>query len=454
MSKINHDPRIKQAKQLIFDVIDEYQKMFISGIRPALSEKKISYQEALDAFSKLRGGNLFYPYLSSGIGKNGLVMLDDGSIKYDFINGIGAHWGHSSPDIISANLNAALQDTVMQGNLQQNQSSLSLSKRLCVLSNMDHCFLTTSGAMANENALKICFQNRFPAQRILAFERCFMGRTLALAQITDTAAYRTGLPPTLSVDYLPFYDENDHAGSIEKAMNVLNKYLLRYPNDYATMCFELIQGEGGYYSGHHEFFRSIMAKLKAHNIPILIDEIQTFGRTTSLFATQYFNLEHFVDIITIGKLSQVCATLYKSHLKPKPGLISQTFTGSTSAIETSLCILEHLTQGNFLGKQGQLAQLSEYFIQSLKMLEQKYPKKIQGPFGIGGMIAFTPLEGNKAIVLQILQRLFKEGVIGFLTGKHPTRIRFLPPFGCITKDDIDIVVSIIERVVCHGQYDS
>ena len=60
--------------------------------------------------------------------------------------------------------------------------------------------------MANENALKLLFHYQPRKTRILAFEGCFIGRTLALASITDKAKYRDGLPGTLSVDYLPFFD--------------------------------------------------------------------------------------------------------------------------------------------------------------------------------------------------------------------------------------------------------
>ena len=52
-----------------------------------------------------------------------------------------------------------------------------------------HGFLTSSGAMANENALKAIFQKQHPAHRLLAFEHCFAGRTLALSQVTDKAAF-------------------------------------------------------------------------------------------------------------------------------------------------------------------------------------------------------------------------------------------------------------------------
>ena len=38
----------------------------------------------------------------------------------------------------------------------------------------------------------------------MAFEHCFMGRTITLAQIIDKASYRTGLPTSIHIDYIPF----------------------------------------------------------------------------------------------------------------------------------------------------------------------------------------------------------------------------------------------------------
>ena len=163
-------------------------------------------------FQQFRGAKLFFPYLGSGIGKGSLVELADGSVKYDFISGIGVHhWGHSNATLVEASVDAALQDTVMQGNLQQNAQGAVLAQEILSAANaggatLSHCFFSTSGAMANENALKIIFQKKYPADRVLAFEGCFMGRTLALSAITDREEYRQGLPATLSVDYLPFFD--------------------------------------------------------------------------------------------------------------------------------------------------------------------------------------------------------------------------------------------------------
>ena len=146
------------------------------------------------------------------------LKLKDNSIKYDCIGGVGVHYaGHSNIDVIDSSIDAAIEDTVMQGNLQQSEYSYILTKKLCDLSNMDHCFLTSSGAMACENALKMAFHNKKNTNRVLAFKHCFMGRSLALCNITDKKQYRINLPKTLNVDYLPFYDPFNHEESIQRA---------------------------------------------------------------------------------------------------------------------------------------------------------------------------------------------------------------------------------------------
>lgn len=446
-SGFKKDPRVIQAKRLFNEAIQSCQAQIFS-VQPPRCEFKESYEKMLEDFNQIRGGKLYFPYLGSGIGRGPLVELLDGSIKYDMITGIGPHfWGHSYPPLMEAALDAALSDTPMQGHLLQNQEAFLLSELLVKSSGLDHCFLSSSGAMANENALKIAFQKKFPAYRILAFEKCFMGRTLSLAQITDKPGYREGLPTSLAIDYIPFFQSEDPEGSTKRAVQILHQYLDRYPRLHAVMCFELIQGEAGFNAGTTLFFSSLMDVLKEHEIPIFIDEIQTFGRTPQLFAFQHFQLEKYVDIVSIGKLSQVCATLFRTTLKPKSGLLSQTFTSSTVAIQTSYWIVQHLLSDQFFGNEGKLVKLHDRFEAHFKQLEKQFPENIKGPYGIGGMVIFTPLDGSFEKVARFVQNLFHAGVISFTAGSHPTRVRFLIPAGVMTFEDVDAVMQIVEQVL-------
>lgn len=441
-----NDPLVRKAKEELLAAIETHRKK-ITGIRPPLAHLKLSYAEAVKNLGNLRGQDPFYPYIGSGLGNGALVELADGSVKYDFISGIGCHWGHSHPKLIAASLDASLQDTCMEANLQSNRDASELMELLVKHSGMDHCFLTTSGAMANENALKMVFQKRAPSQRILAFERCFMGRTLALAQITDKPTFREGLPLNFQIDYVPFYDEKDPKGSTERALSTLKKHLTRYPDGHACMCFEMIQGEAGGYPGQRDFFLSLMRVLKENNIPIFVDEIQSFGRTDHLFAFQHFGLEEYVDVVSCGKLMQVCATLFKKSLRPKPMLIAQTFLSATSLIRVSKVIIKSILEEGYLGVEGKNMQIRKHFTGHLERLAAHYPDKFQGPFGYGLMIPCTPFKGDREKVIALAKALFEAGLITFLAGSNPTRLRFLVPPGGVTFDDLDHAASILEETL-------
>ena len=443
-----NDPRITDALALIEKAYLDHSVSLQSIRKPQDSLEK-SYSKLLDDCSQYRGGSLYYPYLGSGIGKGALVELADGSVKYDFITGIGVHYlGHSNLDLMKKLVLGALSDTVMQGNLQQNLNSKELMEQFLGLaegSRLKHCFLSTSGAQANENALKMAFQKNSPANRVIAFEHCFAGRTLALAHVTDKALYRDGLPKTLNVDYLPFLNSEHPEKSLTRTLHKLNTLLERYPNQYAIASFELIQGEGGYYPGDEQFFKEVIKVLRGHNVAIWVDEVQTFGRTEKPFAYQYFKLDELVDIVTVGKMSQVCATLFTKDYKARPGLISQTFTSSTVAIEAAKYTLGLLKNGGLCGEKGKIVKFEHLFHSKLRSLNTKYKGHFEGPYGMGAMLAFTIFDGDLAKTKEFCNRLFENGVITFLAGRSPMRVRMLPPMAVITEEDVHHVFEIIDQ---------
>ena len=440
-----NDAEIKAAFDIILQRLSIYKKK-LNHIEAPKKKETAEFAKLINIIDQYRGP-LYFPFLSAGLGNGPYVECADGSVKLDFISGIGVHWSHGDRKIIESSLKAALYDTVMQGNLLQHTGSVELFELLCKHSGLDHAFLTSSGAMGVENALKICMQYKMPATRVLAFSECFCGRTLATASITDKAKNRVGIPVVLDVDYVPFYDPKKPKESITRALNSLDQYYARYPNQYACMKFELIQGEGGFNVGSKPFFESIMNWLIKKDIPVYVDETQTFGRTTSLFAFQLFGLEDKVDVVSIGKLSQVCATLYRKKLKPKPGLISQTFTSSTGAIEASKVIIKELVENKYLGKHGKIASLHGYFARRFRLLEKKSRGKINDLRGVGSMIAFKVGDGSYNYVVEFVKRCYQNGLISFMAGNKPTYVRYLLPIGGVNKDHIDEALEIVEKTI-------
>jgi 4-aminobutyrate aminotransferase-like enzyme len=413
----------------------------------------MGYAQAVAALEELRGGPLLLPLLVSGIGHGPLVELADGSVKYDMINGIGVHHlGHSHPALAEAAIDAALADTIMQGNLQQDETAAVFADLLLTLARsggaeLAHCFIASSGVMAGENALKIALQHRAPASRLLAFEGNFAGRTLAFAQITDKASFRVGLPEVLQVDFVPFLDPERPEASAQRALETLQGHLGRHPGRHAAMVFELVLGEGGVHAASHAFHAPLMRACREAGVAVLVDEIQTFGRTPRPFAFQTYGLDDLVDVVWVGTATQACATLFRPDHRPRPGLVAQTYTAGTAAIRAGIAVMRHLRDGGYFGDEGRIAHLHDLFRAGLEDLGARHPGRLRGPFGIGAMVGFTPLDGSAARVGAFVRDLFDRGVISSTAGHDPTRVRFLVPVGATEDRHVGEVLAIVDAAL-------
>lgn len=460
-------PAIQQAFDTIVAEVRE-RTAAITDVKPANPALKESYEDLMARAGKGRGRPLLYPYVGSGAGNGALVELADGSVKWDLVGGIGVHFmGHSHPTVIRAQLESSLEDTTKHGNLQSGAIPFHFNERLIRLagknSKLAHSFLTTSGAMANELALKVCLQKNTPADRVIAFKHAFMGRSLTMTSIGDSAAARDGLPINMAVDYMPFWSEvgaqklGGKDKFIEWATWQLRQYIGRYPGRHAAFIFELIQGEGGFNTAPREYFEALMKVCKEAGIAVWVDEIQTFGRTTEMFAFDAYGLGEYVDVCCVGKMTHACAALYTEEYNPRPGLLSGTFTGATVDFKVGEAILKELEtgaqeHGGYYGEGGLFDQHQQAFRAEMKKLVDKHPEwfptheYVPEPYGgIGGMMRFTPFAGEKAKIVAAAKAIYEEGAVLFWCGHGPFHIRMLPPMPGMKLADYPRFFEIIER---------
>jgi 4-aminobutyrate aminotransferase-like enzyme len=441
----------------------------ITDIRPSRADLSESYEALMKRCADVRGRALLYPYLGSGLGNGALVELADGSVKWDMICGIGVHFfGHSNPELVRVSAESSVDNVLKHGNLSSNMEAYEFGETLLQLasrkSKLKHVYVATSGAMANENALKVCYQKHAPASRVLCFQDCFMGRSITMCQIGDGPDYRQGIPLSTLVDYMPFWDPAaaDAMGPggkkrfIDMAVKHLEQYIHRYPGQHACFIFELCQGEGGFKIGDRDFLKALIDVCKAHRIAVWDDEIQTFGRLPSMFAYEHFDLGEYVDVFCVGKMTQACATMYTEEYNPKAGLLSGTFTGEGVSFRTGTRILEMLRDGDFYGPQGKFEKHHAAFRTHSKALIDKHPEwfpsvaamggggeKLAG--GAGGMMRLTPFGGDKAKITAACKACFEEGVILFYCGHSPYHLRMLPPLPVMKESDWPRVFECIER---------
>jgi len=425
-----------------------------SAVHPQLDEAN---RQRMQEFMKHRGRDLYYPYLSSGIGNGPLIELNDGSVKYDMITGIGINFfGHSHPELMKEVIRAAPSD-VMQGNLQPGVEATAvlqeILKRVGPKSRLKHAWLMCSGTMVNEVALKIVRQKKSPATKILAFEDCFAGRSTAMQEITDNPGYRQGQPVYGEVHYLPFYQQKlGLERSIQITVDHLDWIASRYPGMFAAMMIELVQGEGGFRYAPREWYVAVFDAAKRHGIAIWIDEVQSFGRTGELFAYQTFGLDEYVDVVTVGKMLQSCLALYTEEFNPKPGLVAGTFSGSSATLRSAARVLQLLDEEGHLGPNGKTQLLSKRFQDHLKHLQEslKDPNGkslIEEIRAVGGMIAFQPMDGSMDTIKKVLLKLYDLGVVAFYCGHGPYFIRMLPPLGAMSDAHVDEVCQLIGKAL-------
>lgn len=422
----------------------------ITGVRPPESERQLKYGELMDSYAGVRGRPLFYKYSGTGRGNGPYVELADGSVKLDFINGIGVHiFGHGHPTVMKASVAGSLSDVLMQGHLQMNGEYLDFSKIVIDLakgSKLTHGWISPSGSMANENALKMARQKNSPARHIIAMKDSFAGRTTMMAEVTDNPNYKVGLPEYGEVLRVPFFDKNDSESS-KKTLEALRKHIADHPGDISCFYFEPMLGEGGYKVAPKEFFIPLFEECKKHGIAIWADEVQTFLRTGEPFAFQTLGISEWVDIVTVAKTAQCGMTLYTDDYNPKPGLVAGTFASSTPALASGVAIMQEMQDQGYFGSEGKIAKIHQEFIESLQALcEGSCKGYLEDPGGLGLMVAVTPFGGDKTKIISLLHKMFEKGFMAFGCGKTPFRLRFLVP-AIVTSKDIQEACRIIEESI-------
>lgn len=431
--------------------VREAARALIAAVQHEAADRSLgpkAYAKSIRELERMRGRPLIYPILTSGAGRGARVWLADGTMKLDFIGGIGVYaFGHNDAELLETAVVAAANDAVFQGHLMPGPEELRLSRALLRHSGprLKHVWLSLSGAVANENALKMIFQKHAPAEKIVVFEGGFHGRTMATAEMTDRPAFREGIPLKGNVLYVPFYDPSD-PDSTDKTLAVLEGHLRRYPGQIAGMCFEIIQGEGGFNTAPREFFTDVMGLCKEAKIAVWVDEVQTFVRTGELFAFRKFELDDLVDIATAGKLLQGSATLFCKEYNPRPGLVAGTYAGSTVGMAVGAHMIDRLETDGYLGSEGRIALLGGRIRRRFQSLAKRMPKTIGPCSGTGAMQAFVPWNGAPEVVSAVLKAAFDDGLILLGAGSNPSKIRMLPAVNT-TDEELEAGFAILEKAL-------
>jgi acetylornithine aminotransferase len=265
-------------------------------------------------------------------------------------------------------------------------------------------FMCSSGAEANENALKLASFHTGKS-RVIAFDNAFHGRTSAAVAATDNKNIQAPLNNQQQVDFIPFND----ADALEKELA---------KGDVCAVIFEAIQGVGGLDEPTAAFVVQMEILCETHQTCLIADEVQSgFGRSGDFFAFQKYNINpHIISIAKgMGNGFPVGGILVNPVIKAKYGLLGTTFGGNHLACSASLAVLQVLEKEKLY---DHAKAMGEYFVDKAK--ELSFVKTIKGR-GLMLGLEFENEVGPLRKELIFKHRIFTGG------SSNKNLIRILPP---------------------------
>ncbi len=366
-------------------------------------------------------------------GSGARLYTSDNKEYIDFGSGIAVcSVGHGNNRLAEAIYNQA-KNLIHTSNLYLIEPQAKLAKKLVELSGYDmRVFFANSGAEANEGALKIArkfgeVNGELKRYQIITLDSSFHGRTISTLKATGQ--------DKMHAYFGPFPNGFVYAKDIKDIKNKIT-------DSTCAVLLELVQGEGGITPFNKQEVQELAKLLKAKNILLMIDEVQTgIYRSGELFASQVYGIKPDVITTAKGLAGGVPIGAVMTSLKDifSPGEHGSTFGGnflSTSAALEVLSILEEIK------KSGELESTINYFTQKLQNLQKSYPQLFLEEVGLGLMRGLRVASAE--LLSNFLDSSFKNGVLVLKSGKNTAR--FLPSLN-ITKEEIDSGFTRLESAI-------
>ncbi len=393
----------------------------------------------------------------------GLMVEDvDGKTYMDFTSGLATtNIGHCPPSVVEA-AKAQLDRLIHTGCIYYSEPAVELAEKLTRITpdGIDTFFFSNSGTEAVEGALKLA---RFATGRqgIIAFTRCFHGRTLGALSLTSSSArYRRNYHPLLpSVFHSPYpycyrcpLGQDPTTCSMEcfDYLENLLKHLIT-PREVACVIMEPVLGEGGYVVPPRDFVKRLRKLCTDNGILFIADEVQTgFGRTGRWFACEHF--EVVPDIITMAKAIAsglplgALASTRELMKKWSPGAHGTTFGGNPVSCAASSATIDTIEKEGLLEN---ARTVGDFALAKLKNMQKKY-LPIGDVRGLGLMIGVEFVKEDRSpdagLLEKVLKRCLEKGLILVECGDDKNVFRLMPPL-TVKKAEMEKALTIFEAAV-------
>jgi acetylornithine/succinyldiaminopimelate/putrescine aminotransferase len=270
---------------------------------------------------------------------------------------------------------------------------------------LDTVFFVSTGAEANENALKLACRVTGRAQ-VVALEGSFHGRTAAAGAVTWGAMAKWyGFPRApFDVAFLPRRDASALGGVTDAT---------------AAVIVEPVQGVGGAFDMGRDYLAALRARCDETGALLIFDEVQCgMGRTGHPFAANLYGV--MPDMITTAKALgagfPVGALLTGGRVRAalRPDALGTTFGGGPLACAVVTAVIDAIEREGLLENVRRVSRL---------IRETCVTGPVTGTQGEGFLLGLRTRRPAKEIHARLLERNILAGTSG-----DPNVLRLLPPF--------------------------
>ena len=364
-------------------------------------------------------------------GAGDLLFDEDGKRYLDFVQGWAVNaLGHAPPEVAKALTQQAGQ--LVHGSAGFfNSTQVRLSTTLVQESGLGRVFLCSTGAEANESAIKLARKwgqvARGGAWEIVTTTDAFHGRTLATMSASGKATFAPLFEPKVQgFRKVPFGD----ADAIEAVLD----------DQVAAVLVEPIQGEAGVVVPPPGYLSRLREITAARGVLLMFDEVQTgIGRTGKMFAFQHEDARP--DVLTLGKglgagvplAAMLCSAQYACF---QPGDQGGTYSGNALTSAVGQAVLDAVMAPGFLEHVNAMS------AKLRGVLEALIPRGLVSTVRGQGLLMAAELPGPTAA--EVVRVAMAEGLL--LNAPRPNLLRFMPALN-VQAASIDELAERLPRVL-------
>ena len=402
----------------------------------ATSERYQSYlNPSLPSLLKFMG------FGTVGATTDGMTLTDiEGHEWLDFLGGLGVFsLGHRHPKVVAA-VREQLDRMPLTIPLFFNEKQAELAELLAQVlpGRLQYSFFCSSGTEAVEGALKLArvYTGR---TEVISAERSYHGKTLGALSASGRELYKQPFEP-LVPDFrqVPFGDLSAMDAAISERT--------------AAVILEPIQGEGGVVVPADHYLPGVRRLCTERGALLIADEVQTgFGRTGRMFGVEHYGVEP--DLMTLAKalgggvmpLGAFCGTPEVwEPFRSRPWLHTSTFGspgGNPMACAAGIAAIRAIQEENLAERS---AELGDYFLTSLRGLQEEFPTAIKEVRGKGLLLGLEYFDEDVA-GLTIAAVARRRVVVAYYLS-NPCVFRFEPPL-IVTHAQIDHAVAVFRESI-------